>query len=628
MARRAWVGVMALALGCNEFGIRKPEPEIVEPPPECEFVPDPPGVVPINPLCAPVEAPVGGFVPVTEWTAGPGRSCRGTPAVGDLDGDGLPEVVANFSNALPGGTGSLEVLRGDGTGTFWRKPNAGLGYGSAIALGDIDGDGLPEIVTVRKKSGDALSLTGTFAVVAWDAQGNELWESPTYPKANFDYATGVVLADMDHDGEVEVVAGRVILRGADGTERGVGKFGRGSWGGATNLSESSYPAVADLDLDGEDEVIVGNAAYDADGNAVWSRPNAKDGMIAIADLDDDPMGEAIVSSGDSVRAIDTDGRTLWGPIRPANANIVSNAAVGDIDGDGRPEIVIAGGNQLLALNHDGTQLWSADVIDQTGATGASIFDFEGDGLPEVVYIDETAMYAFDGPTGVVKFFSNDHGSDTLFDYPVIADVDGDDNAEIVVCHAFYEVALSVYGDRDASWRPARPLWNQHAYAITNVRDDLTIPPAAFPPWRVHNSWHAAGSEALTSDPLFDGPVDVAAELLGFCDSHCAAETEVTVFGRLINAGPTDVPAGAMSLSLYAVRSGARQFLGSAPTTTDVPSGTTGGDVTFVVPYDLARFADDFVLVADDEEGVGLVAECVERNNEDAWGGPLCLGQGR
>src|SRR5690606_16751416 len=120
------------------------------------------------------------------------------------------------------------------------------------------------------------------------------------------------------------------------------------------------------------------------------------------------------------------------------ANILSVPAIDDLDGDGMPEIVVAGGSQVVVFHHDGQVFWTHDEVhDVSGATGASIFDFDADGNKEVVYIDEVAVYAFDGRNGNVLFRSDAHASNTLFDYPVIADVDADGSAEIVVAHNFY-----------------------------------------------------------------------------------------------------------------------------------------------------------------------------------------------
>ena len=74
-------------------------------------------------------------------------------------------------------------------------------------------------------------------------------------------------------------------------------------------------------------------------------------------MDTDPEGEIIAISFNSIRALDTDGTILWGPITfPEPANILSTAAVADLDGDGFPNIVTAGGNIIRALDHNGNTI--------------------------------------------------------------------------------------------------------------------------------------------------------------------------------------------------------------------------------------------------------------------------------
>lgn len=615
--------IPVVLLGCQEYTIDKPEPVIDDPidVPECVFEPPPTGTVAINPLCEPVEEPEGGFRPIVEWGAGSGKSCRGTPVVADIDLDGEPEVLANFTGLVPGARGELVVLNGNGRGVQWRK-DAGLGYGSTFAVGDISGDEHPEIIVVRNTKVGFVGFAGEYAVVAYDWEGTKLWQTGDYGNNDFDYAAAPVISDMNHDGTPEIVVGRVIFN-ADGTERGKGNRGRGSWGNLPGgLSEASISAVADLDLDGQEEVIVGDARYDIDGNTIFYDRNQNDGIVAVANLDDDPEGEVVVVSYHRVRAQDTNGRVMWGPTELDGANIVSPPAVADLDGDGYPEIVVAGGNQLAAFNHDGTILWSARVQDESGASGASIFDFEGDGSPEVVYADEVQMMALDGRTGRVKFYTDEHASDTMMEYPIVADVDNDDHAEIVVCHANFGVALSVYGDEDSSWRPARNLWNQHAYSLTNVADNLTIPTNVPPSFTTHNTWHAAASDPVSHDGTL-GPTDVAAQGLGVCVDSCQLDV-VEYWARLENTGPSEVPAGAVSLSLYATYQGGRILVGTGATTAAVPPGETGGDVVFFVPSDIAWEATEFEIVADDlGGGVGAITECAEGNNRSTFAGPLC-----
>jgi hypothetical protein len=563
-------------------------------------------------------AATGGFEPVVEWTAGEGRNSNATVAVADLDGDGLPEIVANFTGWMPASPGDLVVLSGDGGRVRWERSDAMLGYAACPAVGDLDGDGQPEIVAVRGLGSMLPIGNPDYYVVAWDALGNELWQSERFSKDDFDYATGVTLADMDRDGSPEIVAGRVILH-ADGSTRGVGQFGRGSWGNVFGVSEASLSAVTDLDLDGIDEVVTGNAVYAPDGKALWHDPGQHDGMIAIANLDDDPMGEFIAASFDTVRAIDTDGRIMWGPFGLPNANIVSPPAVADIDVDGYPEIIVAGGSRLFALNHDGSELWSVPVTDVSGATGASIFDFEGDGIPEVVYIDEVEMAAYDGLTGAVKFWTSDHTSTTMMDYPVIADVDGDNQAEIIVAHDGHGRALSVYGDRNESWASARPVWNQHAYWIDNISDELEVSVDPQPNFATHNSWHSAIVDPRGPEELLP---DLRGDLLEICDDACDSGV-VRVEARVANVSAVVVD-GPIPLSLHALTASGYVLLATAEVDGPLMPGWASPSVVFEVDADAVRSADGLKVVADDDgAGIGTLEECSENNNHHYVGGPFC-----
>jgi hypothetical protein len=98
-----------------------------------------------------------------------------------------------------------------------------------------------------------------------------------------------------------------------------------------------------------------------------------------------------------------------------------------------------------------------------------------------------------------------------------------------------------------------------------------------------------------------------------------------VWARLTNSSTSEIPAGLVSLSLYATMSGSRILVDTEPTTSDVPAGETGGDVMFTVPTDVAFGATGWEIVADDlGGGVGTLTECAEANNAARMTGPLCL----
>ena len=562
----------------------------------------------------------GSFTPIIEWNA-PTGGCLAGPAIGDLDNDGMPNIVYVHMDNLFSETGKLVALEGDGSGTLWEAGHGTIAYGTPPAIADLDQDGSPEIVVVRLYE-SSLFGAGDYTVIAYDAAGQVFWESEHFVEAEFDYATAVGVHDMNHDGDPEVVAGRVILN-SDGSTRGVGQQGRGSYGlvqfGGFLIGESAVSAVADLDLDGQEELITGNAAYDIDGNTLWST-GGDDGMVAIANLDGDPEGEILAITGNTVKAMDTDGSVIWGPKAIPSGNILSTPAVGDLDLDGWPELVVAGGNELWVLNHDGSVLWTASVTDESGATGASIFDFEGDGLPEVVYIDEVEMAAYDGATGALKFYSTDHASNTMFDYPVIADVDADDQAEIVVCHNGFGPALSVYGDQDQSWVTARKVWNQHPYSIGNINDDLSVPINPTPGFADHNTWHSA----ISTSGL--GLVhDLEGEIIDVCDVQCLEGT-VYVSVRVLNKSAEEVVPAGTPMTLYKIVSGEQSLVMSFALNQDVSPGMSSTGIVLELPSEDVADADSLRFVVDDDgTGTGSIAECAESNNAWNWDGPFCQG---
>lgn len=557
---------------------------------------------------------VSSFNPVVAWQVE--SQGLALPAVGDLDGDGIPEIVAVFNVGLLG-PGMLAVYHGDGSGEVWEDAARNYAYGSGPTIADVDGDGSPEIYAVEMIS-DNLFGAGEYKLVALDADGNDLWETSSYTGGEFDHATGIIVSDMDHDGSAEIIAGNVIFN-ADGSQRAEGEYhdSRGAPTGFGSIREGTFPAVADLDLDGQEELITGNTIYDIDGQRVWRNTAYSDGSVSVANLDGDPEGEFVVVYGNTYRAHDTNGDLLWGDITIRSGNILSSPAIGDLDGDGQVEIIVAGGNELDVVHADGTPAWTAPVHDESGATGASIFDFDGDGVPEVVYIDERQMVAFNGADGVIKFQSTQHSSVTMYDYPVIADVDANGHADIVVMDQG-DAGMEVFRDAADSWAPVRAVWNQHAYSITNINDDLTVPATAVPNWTVYNSYHSANAlppgEALGAN--------IGGEILEVCQDDCDTG-QLRVLARVDNSGSSEIPAG-VSVSLYAVVGGDAQLLATETTPAAVPAEMSSEGIEFVVDADAVVEASALYLVVDDDgTGTGAISECLEDDNGFQLDGAYC-----
>src|SRR5437763_15189399 len=77
-------------------------------------------------------------------------------------------------------------------------------------------------------------------------------------------------------------------------------------------------------------------------------------------------------------------------------------------------------------------LWQKQTHDQSsGGTGSSVFDFNGDGKAEVVYRDECWLRVMNGPDGKTVF-AQSITSGTALEMPVVADVDNDGHADLIV----------------------------------------------------------------------------------------------------------------------------------------------------------------------------------------------------
>lgn len=549
------------------------------------------------------EIETGTFTPVLEWDMqsfpGPaGTEVMSTPIVVDVDLDGLPDIV--FVTYNPG---VVRVVKGDGSAVLWSNDTAGVQPQGGVAAADLDGDGYVEIVSLRPSGVAILEHDGTIKTV--------IDNLATHIYGISDVAS---ISDMDHDGVPEIIAGRAILN-ADGTLRAAGGYGMGSAG--TNVGSCSF--AVDLDLDGVEEVVTGNAAYRIDGSTLWYTGGA-DGYPAAGNFDADPEGEVVASGGGQLRFIDHDGTPLGSVSIPgaSTSSYGGPPTVADFDGDGEAEIGVASGSRYSVIETDGTINWQAITDDSSsGNTGSAVFDFEGDGVAEVVYADQTTLWVFDGLTGAVKLASTDHSNATWLEYPTVADVDADGHAEIVVANTYYgpvpRTGIAVFGDLDESWQPGRQIWNQHAYFITNINDDGTVPTTAATNWATYNNFRSGDLTAGQGSDLSD----LAVADPGSCEIDCD-EDRIVLWIHPGNEGLADVfVADLPVLELYAESGGVESFVDSVALA-DVYSGEYGANVTFDVSgLGLATIDAFIVRIASIQE------DCDPANNEHRWEGPFC-----
>jgi hypothetical protein len=419
---------------------------------------------PSDPTCA-AQPQFGAFNPVLEWhrdtwaVEPTSVQILMTPIVASLDDDNadgmidtddVPDVLfVTYAGGDNYGPGVLRAMSGDGTKEVLNVAGAEVCGHSGLAAGDIDGDGQVEIV----------AITVDFAVKVFEHDGTPKWKTPSYGIDVVHCGAYPSIADLDADGTPEIVVGAVILN-ADGTERGVGDHGKGHY--------ISVPA--DIDEDGVQEVLAGNAAYDPDSATIWFNGEG-DGFPGVANFTGDGMPEIAVSDGAVVRLQDNTGAVMWTTPVPDGGG--GAPTIADYDGDGQPEIGVAGSEYYVVFDGDGSILWMKPISETASATGSIVYDFEGDGVADVIHADENRVWVFSGTDGSVKMEFSPHGSGTQFESPAVVDVDGDGQVEIVFGNNQYygptnPTGISVIGDMDKSWRPAREIWNQYSYNITNT----------------------------------------------------------------------------------------------------------------------------------------------------------------
>jgi hypothetical protein len=346
---------------------------------------------------------------------------------------------------------------------------------TGIAAADIDHDGFAEIVAQHVSGG----------LVAFEHDGLVKWRSVDLGlgvSGEIEVIGSPSIADLDGDGTAEVVVGAAVLN-SDGTLRWKG----GSSADTGNNGFGPLSVVADLDLDGRPEILTGKSAYRADGSLYWTSTRI-DGFTAVGNFDVDPFPEIVVVSGGSVRLLEHSGQVKWGPVSLPGGGRGGPPTIADVDADGHAEIGVAGSTRFVLFETDGSVKWEVEIQDSSSnVTGSSVFDFEGDGKAEIVYADELYLRILRGSDGA-ELYKLEKGSATLHEIPTIADVDGDGRAEIVVGANDWsfgqETGLYVIGGADQNWIPTRAIWNQHAYHVTNVRADGTIPATETHHWLV------------------------------------------------------------------------------------------------------------------------------------------------
>ena len=327
------------------------------------------------------------------------------------------------------------------------------GWYSSPAVGDIDGDGQPEVIA---SAYSIVSLNGATGALEWRIASGHDRSQPSASNVGRTWP-GIVLADVDQDGSPEIVTAH--SGGWVSVYTGQGYFEPG-WPQRPTTNELRGLLVSDLDANGDLEIIVTAAQGSAVNTWVYEHTGS-------------------LRSG--WPQLNNDSGYAWGVYN-------ANAAAGDLDGDGTGEIVVPSDvHYINAYNPDGSPIpanamYGGKNWGQVGIWESLAAELRGWGECNGVRAESYRTNFADGPAD-------------------IADVNGDGVMEVVVtgnvydCHAgyppsrYYGRCISSTPTAAAStpaastgapppWIPAHP-----SAKITSHRKRRSQPGRGRPGWR-------------------------------------------------------------------------------------------------------------------------------------------------
>lgn len=380
---------------------------------------------------------------------------------GDLNNDGLPEIITTKSNQL--------VYIDPVTKIVTTTPNSVVGTGFAsYAMADL----------IPSQPGIEILMNDGFEIRALNDQGVIIYSFPTS-----DFSQVLSITDFNQDGLPEFHSERIIYNGQTGTI--INTLAQVSPLGAESSSSMAVDVLPDsfcANCDGLEFVSGGyvfavdilTGSYSVEKDYTTNHPSKVD-YTAVVDWDlDGDLDLFSFSSGSTFIIHDI----LTGAIIASNSFTIGRYGainIGNLDNDPEPEISLISqenNGTLMTFDNDLTSLWQIDVDDNSGFTGMTLFDFDANGQSEIVYRDEDNLRIINGANGA-NIQLSPCLSVTGSEYPIIIDYDNDNEAEIItICDGSLTAFSSGAG---APWANCRPVWNQRHYFNVHINDDLSIP---------------------------------------------------------------------------------------------------------------------------------------------------------
>ncbi|MBI3098791.1 MAG: VCBS repeat-containing protein [Planctomycetes bacterium] len=440
-----------------------PRPDVDEVSPPMEIADGPTTRFPSSPGHVRLRA---SLTPMERWSFQARHSIETSPAVGDLDGDGVPDVVVASRDDR------LHALSGADGSALWTAEFSFVA-GSSPVLADLDADSLPDVV-IGTNDGEIRALSGRSGALLWEYG---IMVSITMTP---------VLGDLNGDGTMDVVTTDYneflyAISGRDGDKLWKEPLDPGS-SEATHLA--SRLVMADLNDDGTADPAYGTAVdgtgggsfvarSGVDGGVLWrvKAPGAPLNSPGVADLNGDDVPDILFgSSGGRIAALSgRDGKTLWE--KTLNTAWVSSAAIGDLNGDGRADAVIGTDTgEVLALSGaDGVVLWSFSLGSPTRCRPTT-GDVDGDGAPEVaIGSDDRSVRILSGRDGAPIWRFDARAA--ISAAPVLEDLDGDSRRECVIASLDGRAYALDTGDGRRIWSLATGIATLPATTLPDLDGD-------------------------------------------------------------------------------------------------------------------------------------------------------------